>query len=1138
LRQFDDYIGRYQQRLKSLVTARGLALLAGVAMLITMLAVAVANRAGFPADLVLVARLVLFGAIAGIAYFYIVLPRQRIDARSATAIEARTPAFGGRLETYLDVQERDNPLRELLAEDALGIASRHPPDEQVPAKDFRLAWLGAGAAVIALLVMAIAGPGNYAFGVRQLWVGWALPGLLPPQSIEVMPGDGGIRMGGNLQIEAALHGFTADAASVNVSFAGGEWQQVPMTGDDGAFEFMFFSVREPLQYYVAANNVRSPTFDVEVVDLPVVEKLVLTYRYPEWTRRDPDIRDPGGDVRAIEQTEIEVQVSADRPMTPGELIVDERIVPLALAGASATATFTVEADGQYHIVAKVGGERIRLTDDYFITVTQDAAPSIEFARPGRDWSASRIEEVTAQVAATDDFGIESLALRYSVNGGDWQQVALGTDATEAAAEHVFFLESLAQPAADAPLAPGDLIAYYAVAEDRQQSSRTDIFFVDVQPFDRRYSQSQQAGGAMGGQQGGRQDEISQRQREIIISTWNLIREQSAQRRNDDAYVADNAALLSRLQATLREQVESLARRTEARQLTATDADIARFVEHLQRAATAMQPAAEKLGLVELEPALLPEQEALQHLLAAEAVFTDISISLQANNRGGGGQAGRDLTEMFELEMDLEKNQYETGSAANPEPPQQQLQETADELAELARRQEQLARNRQQQQAQVPAQRWQQEMLRRDVEELREHLERLSSQAAANERAAASSASGASDSGAAQPARGEPLERDIDELRRRLDSAVRAMNDAGAAMGENANPEDLQRAMEEAQRQLEGARDRATDVQQQAMQASASDLAERAAELHETQEGLEQRLQDAVRKVLGLGENPNQLDSGLTIAEENELAADKRELLSELEDLQQDARRFARELERDQPRTAEEIIDGVAKLQELQIEARIAVAAAYIEQGEAVYVASSESAVTEGLRELHDDLARVADRVAGGDGAAREIRRDELRNTLAATQQLRRTLQRLADGGAAGTGYPAQGPEDRQRPTTAPADDPAVSRAVEQQAAAVARDVSELLRGLASAGAEARDIDELRRLAADVRAAEFSGNPELLARESRLALTLVEQLELALTKSTRRDAGTVRVNADAEIPAAYREMIADYYRRLGSAEATN
>ena len=110
-------------------------------------------------------------------------------------------------------------------------------------------------------------------------------------------------------------------------------------------------------------------------------------------------------------------------------------------------------------------------------------------------------------------------------------------------------------------------------------------------------------------------------------------------------------------------------------------------------------------------ALQPGQEALQHLLAAEAVFNDINVSRQSG-RGGGGQAGRDLTEMFELEMDLEKNQYETGSAASPNAPEQEMQDAADMLEELARRQEQLARNQDRAGTPTPEQRWQQEILRR------------------------------------------------------------------------------------------------------------------------------------------------------------------------------------------------------------------------------------------------------------------------------------------------------------------------------------------------------------------------------------------------------------------------------------------
>jgi myosin heavy subunit len=696
---------------------------------------------------------------------------------------------------------------------------------------------------------------------------------------------------------------------------------------------------------------------------------------------------------------------------------------------------------------------------------------------------------------------------------------------------VFFLESLSENGEQA-LVPGDLISYYAVAEDRENSARTDMFFIDVQPFDRRYSQSQQAGGA--GQQGGPQNEVSERQREIIISTWNLIREQSDQRRGDDAYVADNAALLSRLQQTLKEQVETLAERAEARQLTVSDEEIAEFVEHLYKAAEAMTPATERLAEIELEEALLPEQEALQHLLAAEAVFTDINVSMQANN-GGGGQAGRDLSEMFELEMDLEKNQYETGSNATPNPPEQQIEEAANELEELARRQEQLARNQSRSQTPTPEQRWQQEMLRRDVEELQRQLEELSR---GQQQAQSQSSQGqsGSESSESQSSNSEPTEREIDELQRRLSSAMRAMNEADEAMRDSADPESLQRAMDEAQRQLEGARDSAGEAQQRAMQAAVDELAKRADELHDTQVDLEERIQNAVREILNEDGEGDPFNSGLSYDEEAEMAAEKRDLLADIQRLQRDAQGTAQTIEDDQPRVADEIRDGVSKLQDMEIEARIAVAAAYIEQGEAVYVAASESAVTEALRQLREDLRRAEGMISSAaDGESDQGER--MQASLDGVRALRRALQQAAteDGGGQG-GVRTGWPDERVESTGERAEDLEVAPALQQQAQEVSQEATALLRTLSNTGMEARDVDQIRQLAADIQASDFSGNPDVLAREARQALALVEQLELRLAKAVSSDERGIRSAIDEEVPEQHRKIVADYYRKLGQADA--
>ena len=1130
--QFEQYIQAFGQRLKHLVVAHGAAVLATSALVITLIAVTAAIRTGFPDNFMIGARLILAVSLGSLGWFFLVHRRRQIDAGMASLIEQRTPEFEGRVEAYVDTRDETNPMRELLAEETLEIAAQHAPERQVPAREFQQAWSAAAVAAVALLLIAVAGPGNYAYGVRDLWVGWALPGLLPPQSIAVSPGDDGIRMGGTVKVRATMQGFDPAEAWVHASFGDGEWQQVPMTEYEEAFEFTFFSVRQPVEYYVSANNVRSQTYQVHVVDLPNVDNLVLTYNYPEWTGRDPEVHDPGGDIRAIATTEVELQITTDRPMTPGAVFIDDEKVTLDVDGTTATARFTLDTDGQYFVASTVGGERIRLTEDYFITILEDQPPTIAFSRPGRDWSASRIEEVTTRITAEDDFRVDALEVHYSVNGGEWQEVDLDAAGQAVEIDHVFFLEGLGD-GEQTPLAPGDLITYYAIAEDREGSARTDMFFVDVQRFDRRYTQSQQAGG---GSQGGQQNEVSQRQRENIISTWNLIRERSENDRGNDAYILDNSALLSRLQETLRGQVETLAERAEARQLTMSDEDIAEFVEHLQKAAEVMTPASELLADIDLEQALLPEQEALQHLLAAEAVFNDINVSMQSS-RGGGGQAGRDLSEMFELEMDLEKNQYETGNPATPNGPQEQMEDAADELAELARRQEQLAKNRRNSQP-TPEQRWQQEMLRRELEELQRQLEQMQSgqqQAQSSQGQSGQQQSGAQ-SESSQSAEDEPSERELDDLQRRMQSAMRAMNEAEEAMRSSADAESLQRAMDEAQRQLESASDSASEASQRAMQDAVNSLANRATQLHEAQAGMENTLQEAVRNAMQSSAEDGSLDTGLTWQEERQIAEQKRGLLEELQRLQQDAQATAQDVEDAEPGAAEEIREGIGEIRDMEVEARMAVAAAYIEQGEAIYVASSESAVTEAIRELRDRLRSASD-MMGPVGAGQPRGEERVQETLAEARELRRTLQDAArqQEGTFGGVRPG-GPDDGAREQTAGIRAQDIdATALERQTQAVAQDVMDVLRDLARSGAGSRDIDELRRLAADIRASDFSGNPEILAREARQALALAEQLELRLSRAVEGDPGGIRGTADEGVPEQHREIVADYYRRLGQTE---
>ena len=290
---------------------------------------------------------------------------------------------------------------------------------------------------------------------------------------------------------------------------------------------------------------------------------------------------------------------------------------------------------------------------------KDNPPEVKITRPGRDFRATPIEEVTVAVEAKDDFGLKDVELHYSVNGGAEKTVSMlpAKGAKTASGSHTIALE-------DFKVEPGDIVSLYAAAKDARTTTNTDMFFIEAQPFERNYSQSQEAGGGGGGggDQDDQQDQISQRQKEIITATWNQLKGQGA--RGTDA---ENAAFLASVQSKLRDQAKSLSERMKARQLEGAGDSFKSFVDDMDKAVEAMGPATDKLKGAKWQDALAPEQKALQYLLRAEATFRDIQVAFGRQGGGGGGGGGgatRDMQGLFDLELDTEKNQYEGASASS------------------------------------------------------------------------------------------------------------------------------------------------------------------------------------------------------------------------------------------------------------------------------------------------------------------------------------------------------------------------------------------------------------------------------------------------------------------------------------------
>ena len=201
-----------------------------------------------------------------------------------------------------------------------------------------------------------------------------------------------------------------------------------------------------------------------------------------------------------------------------------------------------------------------------------------------------------------------------------------------------------------------------------------MFFIQAVPFEFNYTQSQGGGGGGGGGGMEQEQQISEREKEIIAATFNQIKGDSKTKMS----AGENGKYLSDVQAKLRDQATSMANRTKARQLDSNGAAFQQFVKEMEAAVAAMAPASDKLKGLDFQGALTPEQQALQHLLRAESTFRDIQIQISrggGGGGGGGGGAGRDLANLFDLELDKEEISTRPTPAAAVQPAEEQRKST-------------------------------------------------------------------------------------------------------------------------------------------------------------------------------------------------------------------------------------------------------------------------------------------------------------------------------------------------------------------------------------------------------------------------------------------------------------------------------
>src|SRR6058998_1175232 len=729
-------------RWKAFLWLRGLAWILGVTVASLLIGLVLANSTSISGWTVVGLRLALVAAVLFTVVKALVLPLRRIptDAQLPRFVEEKNPGLEDRLVSAVEAIHKSKTEQiafvHLLIKDALDRTKHLRFRDQVNKRKFStFAGLTAGLAVALISSLYIS---SLFFPVGSALL---LGSLLRPPNVDafelkVTPGDITVARGSDVTIQAVAMGFDPQRAEVHLRYANGtQWEIVTMEvapQNVPTFRHLVFNLQESVHYFVDARGYRSPEFTIDVADLPRVEKVDYTYHYPAYTGLAVKKEENATDIVALKGTEVEVTITGSQLLSGGRLVfADGKSISLQPNGEkTVTGRVTVDRTTTFRIeLTNTNRSKYLGLEEYSMEALDDQKPIVEFTKPGRDTKATKVEEVFTEMRAEDDFGVRQLELYYSVNGGAEQKVDLfagkGAHTKEISAGHTFFLEEY-------DLQPGDLITYYGKAVDTRNPANTvstDIYFVEVRPFGREYRQGQQGGGGGGG---GDQDDsteaLSRRQKEIIAATHKLVNNKDKFKEKE---WKDNIHAIATNQSKLADQTTTVLQRMSRRGLTSQDKMIKQLSENLKAAIEQMNPAADQLKAENEQAAEPLEQKALQHLMRAEALFNEIQVTMGGGGGGGGGarQSAEDLADLFELELDQNKNQYETLQRGEMQQNPQEIDQAIRKLKELAERQQKLMERKAQQARQGGGSPGSDQMtaqeLQKETERLARQLDKLS-----------------------------------------------------------------------------------------------------------------------------------------------------------------------------------------------------------------------------------------------------------------------------------------------------------------------------------------------------------------------------------------------------------------------------
>ena len=939
--------------------------------------------------------LAIIGAVGYLLYKHLIQPlRAKLTPHDvALNVERQHQDLEDRLVSALQFgeEETEDPIKshllQRLVTDAVErteeIDFKATIDKRVKRKHIGIAFAAlAGCALIALIF-----PTELNTSLNRLLNPWEKTEPVFTTKLTVEPGNARILRGRSLAINLEVTGKAADKARLVYTkgdlaadttplppASGGiqgvrqEIDMMQIEGEKRKFGYEIFNINENLEYYVTANATESERYAVEVFDMPKLTAIEISYTYPEYTKLKPIIQQGEGNIRAVAGSQAEVRITTNKAIESATLTVDagDPTPMVIFDGRTLTTTLDVLNDGKYTVkLLCVDGFNNQVPIKYTITAIPDEPPEIVIKEPGRDIKATKLEEVRVQAEATDDYGVENMTLMYSIGSGEAQELPI--ESVEVKAEkiisgaYVFYLEEL-------DVEPGELISYYAQATDNNTrtgpgTSTSELYFIEVRPFNERYMQMDAEGQQALAPEGQPFPNLIADQRAIIKNTWKHIHSRPS------PVTEDYQAAVKKIGKAQDQLKDKTQRTVDELSMSMRDANVdPEMLMSLEQAVGKMGEASDELFAIKPKAALPHEQDALELLTKAMMELDKVLTQM----RSGGSQAAAD-----NIEMDMEDLQDAIEQDENEldEQMAEQTQELLDQARDMLGQQEQLTEQSQQlAREQQPSQREMQQNSQQEGQ-LAGQAQQMAEQA---QQMGQSSGQGSGQSNTGQGQRmvqaGDALQEASENMQAASKNMGAGQAQMGAAKGQKAE-ENLQQAIEELEKVAAQYTDQALEEATEAIDR----LITRQSEVREQTETLEEETrQDGV----GLEDLRNA----------SQLANEQRTLRRDLEQLQRSLSNLREALSENEPQAARNVADANRRLIEEQVSGNMEDAQRALQWRNFQSSEREQREVLDTLLEARDDLQQARTNLAETEEERLDAALEQIESWAAQMEDIQRELE--------------------------------------------------------------------------------------------------------------------------------------------------